>query len=158
MGKNSKAQPTAMPSPDTPFKFTGVMACAACHSGPMFNFQFSTWRMSRHAQAYATLATAKALEIAKESGVTGDPQKREECLKCHTTGNGFAAASFLKGFDRRDGVQCEACHGPGSDYSPEAVMRDKAAALVSRLARPTAKSACHATKKLTGSNSIMTWL
>jgi len=142
---NPNPEPTVASSPGPAHKFTGVMACASCHSGPMFNFQFSTWRMSRHAQAYALLATARALEIAKEAGVTGDPQKCGQCLQCHTTGNGFAAANFLKGFDRRDGVQCEACHGPGSDYSAEAVMRDKAAARAKGLGQVSAKTClpCH---------------
>jgi YVTN family beta-propeller protein len=112
----------------TRFRFTGVMVCASCHGGPMFNFQFSTWRRSRHAQAYAVLATARGLELAREAGVSGDPQKDQRCLRCHVTGNGLEPAAFLEGFDLRDGVQCEACHGPGSDYTPEAIMRDKPAA------------------------------
>ncbi len=140
----SNAQPTH-PPPASPFTFTGVMSCAACHSGSMFNFQFSTWRLSRHAQAYATLATAKAIEMAKESGVIGDLQKCNQCLKCHSTGNGFTEASFLQSFDHRDGVQCEACHGPGSDYSTEAYMRDKAAARSKGLAEVNAQTClpCH---------------
>lgn len=139
-----KAQPVA-PPPASPFKFTGVMACAACHTGPMFNFQFSQWRLSKHAQAYAVLATPKALEVAKERGVTGDPQKCDQCLKCHTTGQGLAADSLVKSFDHRDGVQCEACHGPGGDYSPEAVMRDKAGARAKGLREVNAKTCqpCH---------------
>jgi YVTN family beta-propeller protein len=144
-GNNPKTQPAAAPAPASPFKFVGVMACASCHTGPMFNFQFSAWRLSRHARAYATLATSNAVEIAKASGVTGDLQKCDKCLKCHTTGHGYAAASFEKGFDARDGVQCEACHGPGSDYSPEAIMRDKAAAGARGLLKANAQTCqpCH---------------
>lgn len=144
-GNNPKpAAPTAS-SPSSAFKFTGVMACASCHSGPMFNFQFSKWRLSKHAQAYAVLATPKAFEIAKAQGIAGDPQKADACLKCHTTGHGYPSTSFQKGFDPRDGVQCEACHGPGSDYSPEPIMRDKAAARAKGLweVTPQVCAPCH---------------
>jgi YVTN family beta-propeller protein len=117
----------AAPKP-SPHPFTGVMACAKCHTGPTFNFQFSAWRSSKHAQAYAVLATPDAMKRAREAGVTGDPQQAPQCLKCHSTGYGHEPAAFSPGFDIRDGVQCEACHGPGQDYSPEAIMRDKPAA------------------------------
>jgi YVTN family beta-propeller protein len=138
-------QPAPTPPPTSPFKFTGVMACAACHTGPMFNFQFSQWRLSKHAQAYAVLATPKSFEMAKAEGVSGDPQKAGQCLKCHTTGASHEVASLLKGFDSRDGVQCESCHGPGSEYSPEAIMRDKAGARAKGLWEVNAKTClpCH---------------
>jgi len=110
------------------FKFVGVMKCAACHTGPMFNFQFSKWRLSKHAQAWATLGTPKSLQIAKEKGISGNPQEADQCLKCHSTAAGRDDSARLNTFDVRDGVQCEACHGPGSEYSTEAIMRDKAAA------------------------------
>ncbi len=140
--------PTAQPAAAQavgPFKHTGVMACARCHSGTMMGFQFSKWRMSNHARAYASLATPRAVELAHEAGVKGDPQQADQCLKCHTTGHGLAAEGFLSGFDARDGVQCEACHGPGSDYSPEAVMLDKGAARANGLWDVTAKTCqpCH---------------
>jgi YVTN family beta-propeller protein len=135
----------APPPPASPFQFTGVMACAKCHTGPKFNFQFSQWRLSQHARAYAVLVTPRARELAREAGVTGDPQKAAQCLRCHTTGHGLEAESFLPGFDARDGVQCEACHGPGSDYSPEAVMLDKAASRAKGLLEvgPTTCTPCH---------------
>jgi len=145
-----KEKPPEEPTPGPPktasvHKFTGVMACATCHTGPKFNFQFSQWRMSKHAQAYAVLGTPNAFALARTNGVTGDPQKAGECLKCHATGAGTEAASLLKGFDLTDGVQCESCHGPGADYSPEAVMLDKATARAKGLLAVNAKTCvpCH---------------
>ena len=145
-----KEKPDVTPTPDfhktaSPHKFTGVMACAACHTGPKFNFQFSQWRLSKHARAYAELATEKGFEIARAAGVMGDPQKAEQCLKCHATGAGIEDASLLKGFDLTDGVQCESCHGPGADYSPEAVMLDKATARARGLREVNAQTCapCH---------------
>jgi YVTN family beta-propeller protein len=129
----------------SPHKFTGVMACATCHTGPKFNFQFSRWRLSRHARAYAELSTPKALEIAGKEGVKGDPQQAHQCLKCHATGAGIEPASLMKGFDLTDGVQCESCHGPGADYSPEAVMLEKATARSKGLLEVNARTCqpCH---------------
>ncbi len=109
----------------SPHKYTGVMACATCHTGPKFNFQFSAWRRSKHAQAYAELSTPRAFELAQADGVKGDPQQAGACLKCHATGALVSPESLEKSFDPTDGVQCESCHGPGADYAPEAVMLDK---------------------------------
>jgi len=125
--------------------YTGVMACAECHDGPKFNFQFSLWRMSRHALAYTSLATPKATAMAQAAGIKGDPQKAAQCLKCHATGSGIQASSLQKEFDVRDGVQCESCHGPGADYSAEAIMIDKASARAKGLLEQTAQTcaSCH---------------
>jgi YVTN family beta-propeller protein len=108
-------------------------------------YQLSLWRMSRHAQAYASLSKPKADEIAKAMGVAGDPQTSPACLKCHATGGG-PQAPRAKGFSHREGVSCESCHGPGSEYSTEAVMRDGVAAHKAGLRPVTEKTcaACHA--------------
>ena len=127
------------------FKFAGVMACAACHQTAAMNSQFSKWRQSKHAQAFAALAAPRGFELAKQAGVQGDPQKSPQCLSCHATGAGYAKDSFLESFDFKDGVQCESCHGAGSEYSAEAIMLDKTAAKNSGLAVPDAKTCqpCH---------------
>lgn len=44
-------------------EYIGVQACTACHKGPMMGYQFSKWRQSNHAKAYARLATPRAYEI-----------------------------------------------------------------------------------------------
>jgi YVTN family beta-propeller protein len=145
-----REKPAVQPSPASPkvaspHSYTGVMACAACHTGPKFNFQFSKWRLSPHAQAYAALATEKGREIARAEGVKGNPQQADQCLKCHATGAGIDTASLGKGFHLTDGVQCESCHGPGADYSPEAVMLDKATAAAKGLLPVNAETCapCH---------------
>ncbi len=123
----------------------GVRGCAACHSGPEMGFQVSRWRMGPHARAYAVLATPAALEMARRSGVDGDPQVSYACLRCHATGAGHDASSFEAGFDSRDGVQCESCHGAGADYSAEAVMLDRPAAKAAGLQEPGPEvcASCH---------------
>jgi YVTN family beta-propeller protein len=106
-------------------KFVGSAACGRCHKGPMMGGQYSVWRMSAHARAYAALAGPKAFEIARAKGLDGEPQTLAACLKCHTTGQGFRDAACLPFCSPSEGVGCEECHGAGSDYATEAVMRDK---------------------------------
>jgi YVTN family beta-propeller protein len=127
------------------FKFVGAMACAACHQQAKMGYQFSQWRQSGHAQAYAVLATERGYKLAGDAGVKSDPQQSPQCLECHTTSYGCEAKSFGESFRRFDGVQCEACHGAGSDYSAEAVMLDKAGARKAGLLAVSEKTClpCH---------------
>jgi YVTN family beta-propeller protein len=126
-------------------RFAGVARCGECHSGPGMGFQLSRWRMSSHARAYAVLATREGYEMARTSGVDGDPQKSYACLRCHATGAGYDRASFDDGFDLRDGVQCESCHGAGADHSTRAVMTEEASARTAGLRHPSAEVclSCH---------------
>ena len=56
-----------------------------------------------------------------------DQEKADpSCLKCHATG---ASADM-------PGVQCESCHGPGSDYKSMKVMKDHEASLAAGLVIP----------------------
>ncbi len=105
-------------------KYVGSLACGSCHKEQALGFQYSAWRMSSHARAYAVLSTPKAFDLAKDRGVEGEPQQAGECLKCHTTGHGSDPSAFTASFNPAEGVGCEACHGPGSEYQAEATMRD----------------------------------
>jgi YVTN family beta-propeller protein len=118
------AAPVPKPGP----KFVGSLACAACHKGAKTGYQYSVWRMSAHADAWGALATDRAYEIARSRGLEGDPQKLNECLGCHSTGHGADPGSFLPSFSATEGIGCEACHGAGSEYMQEAIMRDRTAA------------------------------
>jgi YVTN family beta-propeller protein len=123
--------------------YVGSYACGACHQGPGMGYQLSLWRLGPHAQAYAVLGTKEAAELAKKAGVE-DPQSSPACLKCHATGSAPGAAR-AKTHDLTEGVGCESCHGPGSDYAPAAVMRDKATAARAGLRSVTEKTClgCH---------------
>ncbi|MFH1924293.1 MAG: multiheme c-type cytochrome, partial [Planctomycetota bacterium] len=126
-------------------KYAGVAACAACHMGPKTGFQFSRWKLSPHARAYAVLATPRAYEIADEMGVKGNFRENPKCLKCHTTAHHRPAGGVLESFDISEGVGCEACHGAGSEYLHEAVMKDKPSAEKAGLREVTRETclACH---------------
>jgi len=126
-------------------KYTGVEACAKCHQGPDSGYQFSKWRTGPHARAYAILGTVAAAKIAREAGVEGDPLAADACLKCHATVHHDVAGGALDTYNPAEGVGCEACHGAGSEYSPEAVMKDPRAAAAAGLLRPTRETClrCH---------------
>lgn len=130
---------------DSPRQYTGVSTCAACHTGPMMGYQFSKWRMSKHAQAYGVLGTDKAYEIAKKQDLEENPQESPACLKCHTAAYNKPGEGAVETYSLSEGVGCEACHGAGSSYSYEAIMRDPRAAKSAGLAEITKETClrCH---------------
>ncbi len=127
-------------------KYMGSIACAKCHKGSMMGYQYSRWRLSAHASAYATLATDQAQDVARQMGVAENPQESPDCLKCHSTAGNPQPGTALESYTPAEGVGCEACHGPGSEYSPQAIMMDKRAAMASGLkpATPETCRPCHA--------------
>lgn len=105
------------------FKYVGAKTCMPCHMTPKSGAAYKIWQGTAHSKAFATLATPAALEIAKKKGIA-DPQKDEKCVKCHDTAFGAAAAQLAPTFKAGEGVGCEVCHGPGSDYKAMQVMKD----------------------------------
>jgi hypothetical protein len=119
-------------------KHVGVKKCSMCHKSEAKGNQFGQWQSTGHAKAYERLSSPEALETAKRVGLTGDPQQAPECLKCHTTGYGEEQA---EGFKISDGVQCESCHGAGSDYLSLSVMKSREKSMAAGLIMPT-KEVC----------------
>ena len=130
------------------YQYVGVKKCKICHNSPKKGAQFKKWQASPHAKAYEVLASPEAKAIAKKKGIA-DPQKAPECLKCHVTGYGKDKSMFAASFDMKEGVGCEACHGPGSKYKSMKVMKDTYAGKVKPetvgLVMPTEKTCktCH---------------
>ena len=106
-----------------PPAYVGVKTCAKCHKKEKHGEQLGIWRKSQHAEAYRTLGGEKAKKQAAQLGVTGDPQQAAACLVCHTTAFGAPATRLKKKFKVIDGVQCEACHGAGSNYKKKKTMK-----------------------------------
>ncbi|HVP39127.1 MAG TPA: cytochrome c family protein, partial [Candidatus Saccharimonadales bacterium] len=104
-------------------KYVGVLKCKMCHNSAAKGAQYTVWTTMKHSKAFAALASDSAKKIAKDKGIE-DPQKDPKCLKCHVTGYGKPAEEFEATFKPEDGVQCEACHGPGKDYMAMQVMKD----------------------------------
>ncbi|MBN1418300.1 MAG: hypothetical protein JXP34_05955 [Planctomycetes bacterium] len=104
-------------------RYAGARACEPCHPRA-----YRVWEGSKH---------PRALEALEETGDDGDPR----CLRCHVLGLGQE-----DGYRRRvptpfRGVECESCHGRGSEHA-EAHREGGSAP---RLIRPTAADCerCH---------------
>jgi len=124
-------------------KLIGALACGKCHEPVDKGAQYSVWRMSPHAQAWGVLSSPKGREMARAAGVAGEPGESPKCLACHAPGAQMPAA---EGYIPDEGVGCEMCHGPGSDYAPEAIMKDRKAAMAAGLRMPSLEGCnhCHA--------------
>jgi len=101
--------------------YIGAKKCGMCHKKDKVH---PTWLETKHAKAWDNL--------------TAEQQKDESCVGCHSTGT-TAKGAFL------EGVQCEACHGAGSDYKKKSVMQDRELAVKNGLIIPDEKTClgCH---------------
>ena len=128
--------------------YVGVRVCGTCHNGPTMGHQYSKWLMSKHARGYAALSLPESREIAKVSGIRELPWKSPVCLGCHSTASTTENWEKDDGFRVEDGLQCESCHGPGSEYASATVMRDRKAAMAAGLQLPTTDTCmgCHKQK------------
>ena len=134
-----------------PNQYIGTKKCKMCHNSEAQGKQFPIWETSAHAKAYQVLGTEEAKPIAAKAGVQGNPQESDQCLKCHVTAFGVDAALIQASFVREEGIQCEACHGPGSNYYKKSVMENKELAVKSGLIIPdeTTCKQCHNEKSPT---------
>lgn len=114
-------------------KYVGVSKCKICHKTKKSGNQYGIWMKSKHAQAYEVLKGQKAAELAKKKGITKPPYEAPECLQCHVTAYGVDASLLAPTFKKEDGVQCETCHGPGSDYKKRSVMKNRQKAIANGL-------------------------
>ncbi len=106
-------------------KFVGAKKCGMCHKSKKIGAQYKIWAKSDHAKAFKTLQTKEADEIAKKAGYKTKAAETPQCLKCHVTAYGVDKSLLKKKFDPTKGVQCESCHGAGSDYAKNSVMKDR---------------------------------
>jgi nitrate/TMAO reductase-like tetraheme cytochrome c subunit len=114
-------------------KYVGEKACAMCHKGEKKGSMAEIWEKSKHAQAYKTLESEAAQKIAKEKGLKKAANESPECLECHVTAATADVKLLDKGYDKKNGVTCEGCHGAGSAYKSMAIMKDKTKAIAAGL-------------------------
>ncbi|MBI4687839.1 MAG: hypothetical protein HY756_08695 [Nitrospirae bacterium] len=94
--------------------YIGAAKCKICHMK-----EFKAWQATTMANSFENLkpgvkaAEKKKAKLDPNKDYTNDPK----CLKCHTTGYG-QPGGFKSLADTPDliNVQCEGCHGPGSEY------------------------------------------
>lgn len=123
-------------SPAGDFKYVGVDKCKTCHKGDAKGSQFEIWEGSAHANAYKKLETPEADAIAKDKGFETPAVETPACIKCHVLGKDIDPAELEDSFDKTQGVQCETCHGPGSEYKKMSIMKDKEQAIANGLLTP----------------------
>jgi hypothetical protein len=130
------------------YKYVGVDKCAGmCHKGDAKGKQLEIWQDSKHSQAFKNLQTPEADKIAQDKGFTTPAAETPQCIKCHVLGKDIDATQLEDTFDKTQGVQCETCHGPGSEYKKITIMKDKSLAEQNGLIIHTDKDAfcktCH---------------
>ncbi len=146
--EDKKADPT----------FIGASKCKKCHLK-----QHKSWKKTALATTFESLKPdvkadeKKAAKLDPKKDYTKDPT----CLKCHTTAYGTAGGYPAVVKDKKwteaetaqaalnEGITCESCHGPGSEYSvfkkkKKEYKRDEIRAL-GAVTPPTAESCapCH---------------
>jgi hypothetical protein len=86
--------------------YVGAEKCKMCHK-----VEYASWAETSH---------AKATDTAKAAT---DREYTADCLKCHAT----------NADENLPGVQCEACHGAGSDFKKMSIMKDHEQAVAAGL-------------------------
>jgi len=143
IGPASAAQPS----------YVGAKKCRACHLK-----QYTTWEKTTMATSFQVLKAGVKASEKKAAGLdpAADYTADAKCLACHTTGylqpGGFKSLAATPDLV---GVQCESCHGPGSEYLAKDKMSlenreyKRADLVAAGLVVPNAEtctSACHNTK------------
>jgi cytochrome c5 len=121
IGTGIAGEETADSTKKVTHEYVGDKKCKICHKKDGIH---PSWLETKHAKAWDALKP--------------EDQKNKECVACHSTGT-TAKGELLTG------VQCEVCHGPGSDYKKKKIMEDQKASVANGLLIPdenTCKS-CH---------------
>ncbi len=115
------------------FKFIGAKGCNHCHAKAKNGRIYEQWQETPHAKAFDSLGEAD--------------RENEACLGCHTTGYGRPIAAGTTA-DQLHGVQCEACHGPGSKYKAMKLMKNREMAIAEGMVIPSVETClvCHTTR------------
>ena len=130
---------------DKKYEYVGVKKCVTCHKSEKQGMQKDIWEKSNHSKSFAQLTSKEGLAKAKVLGVE-NPAKSDKCLTCHAPQ--YNQTELLqKNFKIEDGVQCESCHGAGSEYKSKKIMQDKAKAVANGLVIPDEKTCVNCHKK-----------
>ncbi len=109
-------------SPHVEAEYVGTKRCRMCHSS-----QYRSWKKSAKKHAWESLKPGTKQEAKRFAGLdlSKDYRTDERCLICHSVGygkpGGYAVANpsderALRAASHREGVGCEACHGPGGEF------------------------------------------
>ncbi len=124
------AEPGGVKSPmEKEILYVGALVCKACHGPTQADDPFTVWSVSKHSRTFVQLGTGYIEMIDPDAkgfvpeGFGGSIVKEArrlgidaDCLECHTTANNLTDEYKAETFHLEDGVQCEACHGPGGAH------------------------------------------
>ncbi len=93
--------------------YIGAKKCRICHLK-----QFKAWEKTGMSDSFENLKAGVKVAEKKAAGLDDrDYTHDTACLKCHTTGYGKPGGfTSIEETPKLTGVQCEECHGPGSEY------------------------------------------
>lgn len=104
-------------------KYVGPGSCSAsaCHGAiaprnvtKVLQNEYSTWvTEDSHARAYASLTGSLGRQMSAILKI-GPAEKAQRCLVCHAISE--PAEHRARDFDVAEGVSCESCHGPASEW------------------------------------------
>jgi len=130
------APPTQAAEPQAaatgPSKYVGPGSCAAssCHGSVrprnetrILQNEYSTWvTQDRHARSWQVLNNQVSKNIARILKLSKPAHEDPKCLACHA----LNPSAELRGrvLDMSDGVSCEQCHGPASNWLGPHTMKD----------------------------------
>ena len=93
-------------------KYIGTDTCKMCHMK-----QYRSWAQTKMAKTF-------------QDSLNAEQRQEPECISCHSTGfkrpGGFENSQSTP---KMAGVQCEGCHGPGSLYYTDQMMRNRYASM-----------------------------
>ncbi len=112
----------ALPVGKQPYEYLGTKKCRMCHVD-----QYRSWRELPKGRSWEALKPGIGAKVKVAAGldVSKDYRGDGRCLKCHSVGYGKPGGyvipdpsdgESLRFAATRQGVGCEACHGPGSGF------------------------------------------
>ncbi len=119
--------------------YVGAQTCATCHAD-----EYEIWLGTPHSRAWVFLSTPIAERIAAgfEGGPVDEPTRSARCLRCHATAATIEPIYLGSEFHFQEGIQCEACHGPGGDHALDPDVATLGPDLAARVDGTTC-SLCH---------------
>lgn len=106
-------------------RFLGADTCASagCHANPHpartapLGREYRVWmREDPHSRAFQTLLSPKSQAIAAKLQLAQPAHRSAICLSCHATASDPDSLAANHRHTLRDGVSCEACHGPAEKW------------------------------------------
>lgn len=99
--------------------YMGAVGCqtSMCHGGAgEMSKQFTIWKQAGpHSKSFATLTTAWSKRISDTLKIE-NPAKHSDCTSCHAPLAQVAPERLVSPLLIRQGVSCESCHGPSSEW------------------------------------------